>query len=104
MLTRLLKNSLAGETACPTRLQTVDSVLVAQAVPPAIAALREFFSNLSRMAVRKRHGATAYWSNFNCFVSSASRASLVGNPPPKPVSFPFAPITRWHGITIGIGF
>jgi len=52
MLTRLLKNSLAGETACPTRLQTVDSVLVAQAVPPAIAALREFFSNLSRMAVR----------------------------------------------------
>src|SRR5579863_4973363 len=50
MLTRLLKNSLAGETACPTCL--VDLVLVAQAVPPAIAALREFVSNLLRMAVR----------------------------------------------------
>jgi hypothetical protein len=45
VLTRLLKNSLAGETSCPTCLQTVDLVLVAQAVPPAIAALRELFSN-----------------------------------------------------------
>src|SRR5579863_5766837 len=54
-LKRLLKNSLAGETACPTCLQTVDLVLVAQVVPPAIATLQEFFSNFSRMAVPCRH-------------------------------------------------
>ena len=27
-----------------------------------------------------------------------------GNPPPNPTSFPFAPITRWHGMTMGNGF
>ena len=48
--------------------------------------------------------ATSAPASLSCFVSSASSASLVGKPPPKPVSFPFAPITRWHGITIGIGF
>ena len=26
-----------------------------------------------------------------------------GRPPAYPVSVPFAPITRWHGMTIGIG-
>jgi hypothetical protein len=40
----------------------------------------------------------------SCFASSASNFSLMGNPPPNPVSFPFAPITRWQGITIGMGF
>src|SRR5690606_40319701 len=35
--------------------------------------------------------------------SSLSRNSLVGRPPPKPVSAPLAPITRWQGSTIGSG-
>jgi outer membrane usher protein len=29
---------------------------------------------------------------------------LSGRPPPKPVSDPSAPITRWQGTTIGSGF
>ena len=36
--------------------------------------------------------------------SSSSSARFVGSPPPKPVSEPSAPITRWHGTTIGSGF
>ena len=28
----------------------------------------------------------------------------MSSPPPKPVSEPFVPTTRWHGMTIGIGF
>src|SRR3546814_5904428 len=35
--------------------------------------------------------------------SSVSRNCLAGSPPPKPVSEPSAPITRWQGSTIGIG-
>ena len=35
--------------------------------------------------------------------SSRSSASLVGRPPPKPVSLPSLPITRWQGSTIGSG-
>src|SRR4051812_48950170 len=37
-------------------------------------------------------------------LSSARSVSLVSRPPPKPVSFPLLPITRWQGTTIGIGF
>ena len=29
---------------------------------------------------------------------------LFGSPPAYPVSEPFAPTTRWHGMTIGMGF
>src|SRR5713101_2684448 len=37
------------------------------------------------------------------FRSSASSVSLVLKPPPKPVSFPVLPITRWQGTTTGMG-
>ena len=36
--------------------------------------------------------------------SSASRNALASRPPAKPVSLPVAPITRWHGVTIEMGF
>ncbi len=36
--------------------------------------------------------------------SSASRNALASRPPANPVSLPVAPITRWHGVTIEIGF
>ena len=35
--------------------------------------------------------------------SSAKSAALVASPPPKPVSLPVAPITRWQGTTMGSG-
>ena len=35
--------------------------------------------------------------------SSSSRARLAASPPPKPVSEPSAPTTRWQGTTIGSG-
>ena len=36
--------------------------------------------------------------------SQSSSQAFIGNPPAKPVSFPFDPITRWHGTMIGSGF
>ena len=36
--------------------------------------------------------------------SSSRSARLAGSPPPKPVSEPSLPITRWQGTTIGSGF
>ena len=35
--------------------------------------------------------------------SKSSNAAFRSTPPPYPVSFPEAPITRWHGTTIEIG-
>src|SRR5450755_2989749 len=35
--------------------------------------------------------------------SRASSFSLMGRPPPYPVSLPLLPITRWQGMMIGIG-
>src|SRR5687767_5682092 len=36
-------------------------------------------------------------------LSSSSSAALTASPPPKPVSEPSAPMTRWQGITMGMG-
>jgi hypothetical protein len=36
--------------------------------------------------------------------SRARRRFFSGKPPPYPTNFPLAPITRWHGTTIGMGF
>src|SRR5262249_49267049 len=36
--------------------------------------------------------------------SSSSSWRLMERPPPNPVSEPSAPMTRWHGMMIGIGF
>src|SRR5690606_17224943 len=51
--------------------------------------------------------AVAAWGNRSNSCGSApsslSRNCLVGSPPPKPVSEPSAPITRWQGRTIGSG-
>ena len=38
------------------------------------------------------------------FCSSASRNSFLSRPPPYPVSRPSAPITRWQGMTMAMGF
>src|ERR1700712_5138389 len=35
--------------------------------------------------------------------SKSSSARLSGRPPPKPVSAPLAPMTRWQGTTSGMG-
>jgi haloalkane dehalogenase len=71
---------------------------------------------LARAAPRHRRGRGAHpvaidagmtrghsSRGWRCARSSASKALLTGRPPPNPVSEPSAPITRWHGMKMGIG-
>ena len=37
-------------------------------------------------------------------LSSRNNNAFASSPPANPVNFPDAPITRWHGATIDIGF
>ena len=48
---------------------------------------------------RSVHNFLASW-----LPSSESRRSLISSPPANPVNFPEAPITRWHGTMMEIGF
>src|SRR3546814_12688923 len=49
------------------------------------------------------HPAAPNRSSAGIAPSRVSRNCLAGNPPPKPVSEPSAPITRWQGTTNGNG-
>jgi len=43
------------------------------------------------------------YSKLICLHSRASSFLLLGSPPPKPVRLPSLPITRWHGMMMGMG-
>src|SRR4029453_16229445 len=50
-----------------------------------------------------RIGVGVAWPQNNAGASRCSRICLGSSPPPYPVRLPSAPMTRWHGTTIGIG-
>ena len=58
--------------------------------------------------VRTLHDLSWYpaisYSKLICLLSRASSFFLIGSPPPKPVRLPSLPMTRWHGMMMGIGF
>jgi hypothetical protein len=58
--------------------------------------------------VRTLHDLSWYpaisYSKLICLPSRASSFFLIGSPPPKPVRLPSLPMTRWHGMMMGIGF